>query len=186
VNGLAWTWTWRSAIPASVVALVAFAIVVTLARSNAPARQEIVGTPCPEASPAIEFPTAEATPPGAIIDSPCFVLTADLGNPIAAGDLTVTVEADDVRAGPRALTVTIVDSAGAPVAGATVTIRTRSLEMDHGVSLDEAVETAPGRYFAERVSLGMGGDWLAEITIARPDAEPVVLYVVISLEGPTH
>jgi hypothetical protein len=109
-----------------------------------------------------------------------------LGTPVAAGDLTVIVEADDVRAGPRALIVTVVDAGGAPVAGAVVTIRTRSLEMDHGVSFDETVEIEPGRYFAERVSLGMGGDWLAEITIARPDTEPVVVYVVITLEGPTH
>ena len=34
------------------------------------------------------------------------------------------------------------------------------------------------------MSLGMGGDWLAEVTIERPDAEPVVLYFVLTLEGP--
>jgi hypothetical protein len=170
------------------VALVAFALVIALARSSAPARQPVAGTPCPDASPAIEFPPPEATPSDttAAADSPCFVLAGGLGTPIAAGDLTVTVEADDERAGPRELTVTIVDAAGAPVAGARVTIRTRSLEMDHGVSVDETIETEPGRYFAERVSLGMGGDWLAEITVTRLDAEPVVLYVVLTLEGPTH
>ena len=146
-----------------------------------------VGTPCPEVFPAgagtpVAPGEAEPAPPDAV--ETC--ADAGLGTPLPTDGLVVTLEADNLTAGPRDLTVVVVDADGQPVTGATVGIRTRSLAMDHGVSIDETVETEPGRYFAERVSLGMGGDWLAEVTIERPDTEPVVLYFVLTLEGPEH
>src|SRR5688500_18779936 len=169
--------TWRPAGVAVSVAAVAFLLIAALAGSSAPLRQtNIAGTPCPAATPGVgtPVPTADDAPAFVDVDSLCGEVT-EFGTPIAAGELTVTIEADRLTAGPRELTVVIVDGAGQPVTDASVTIRTRSLEMDHGVSVDETVQTEPGRYFAERVSLGMGGDWLTEITIERSGADPVVL-----------
>ena len=78
------------------------------------------------------------------------------------------------------------DGDGAPVADATVTIKTRHLEMDHGTSTDEAIATAPGRYVAEGVSMGMGGTWQTEVAVLRPGAEPAAFVFSVALEGPTH
>lgn len=170
------------------MAAVAFLVVVALAGSSSSSRQtDIAGTPCPAATPGVGTPeTANGEAPAFVdIGSLCGEVS-EFGTPIAAGDLTVTIEADRLSAGPRELTVAIVDGAGQPVTDATVTIRTRSLEMDHGVSVDETVQTEPGRYFAERVSLGMGGEWLAEIKIERPSSDPIVVYVVLTLDGPVH
>jgi hypothetical protein len=168
------------------VAAVALVSIAAVAPPSA-GQTGAVGTPCPEVFPAgAGTPVApgEATPPPPDAIETC--AAGGLGTPVATDGLVVTLEADDLNAGPRELTVVVADQAGQPVTGATVGIRTRSMEMDHGVSVDETVEVAPGRYVAERVSLGMGGDWLAEVTIERPEAAPAVLYFVLTLEGPEH
>jgi hypothetical protein len=183
--------TRRPAVVAVAVVAVALLLLAALARTGASLSQmDTAGTPCPEATPAEGTPGAAGTPTPDLVATPCPAPAAGawpgLGTPVAAGDLTVTLEADNLRAGPRDLTVVLLDADGQPVIDATVTVRTRSLEMDHGVSTDETVQTEPGRYLAEGVSLGMGGDWLAEVTVERPGAEPVVLSFVLTLEGPRH
>jgi len=109
-----------------------------------------------------------------------------LDTPVTTEDLSVMLTADGVTAGPRDLTVIVADASGAPVTDATVTVRVRSLEMDHGVSTRETAVTEPGHYLAERVPLGMGGDWAAEVTVERPGTESVVVAFVVTLDGPTH
>ena len=98
--------------------------------------------------------------------------------------LTVVLTADGAAAGPRALTVIVTHAAGEPVTDATVSIGTSSLEMDHGVSTSETEMIEPGRYLADHVSMGMGGDWKAEVSIERPDTEAVVVEFVVTLDGP--
>ena len=43
---------------------------------------------------------------------------------------------------------------------------------------------APGTWVAERVPLGMGGSWEAQVVITQPGAEPVAVTFAIELEGP--
>ncbi len=109
---------------------------------------------------------------------------APLDTPVDVGGLTIVLTADGGNAGPRDLTVIVTGENGEPVTDATVTISTNSLEMDHGVSTRETEMIEPGRYLAEHVPMGMGGDWKAEVSIARPGAEPVVAEFVVTLEGP--
>ena len=111
---------------------------------------------------------------------------AGLDTPVEVDGLTVVLTADGTAAGPRALTVIVTDAAGEPVTDATVSISTSSLEMDHGVSTNETEMIEPGRYLADHVSMGMGGDWKAEVSIERPDAEAVVVEFVVTLDGPQH
>jgi hypothetical protein len=124
-----------------------------------------------EASPAAEC----ATPATALV----------LGTPAAVSDLVVTVTAGSGMAGPVDLTISVQDATGAPVTDATVTVRHRSLDMDHGVSVRSAEASSPGQYVAENVPMGMGGRWLVEVTIERPGQVPVVLTVELTLEGPS-
>jgi hypothetical protein len=65
-----------------------------------------------------------------------------------------------------------------------VTILSQHLEMDHGVSVRVAEMTAPGTYFAEKVPMGMGGDWQVEIQIAKPGAPVSAAVFTIKLNGP--
>ncbi len=109
---------------------------------------------------------------------------ASLDTPVDAEGLTVVLTADGASAGPRDLTVIVTDDDGEPVTDATVAISTSSLEMDHGVSTSETEMIEPGRYLAEHVPMGMGGDWKAEVSIERPGASPVVVEFVVTLEGP--
>lgn len=111
---------------------------------------------------------------------------APLDTPVVAGDLTLVLTADGPNAGPRALTAILTDGTGEPVTDATVSLSLRSLEMDHGVSTRETEMVEPGRYLAERVPMGMGGDWRVEITVTRPGVDPVVVPFVLTLDGPSH
>jgi hypothetical protein len=144
------------------------------------------GTPCSDATPAAATPRAELAATPSVTAAATLCAVPRPGTPTSAGDLTVTLGADDFTAGPRVLILDVVDVEQRPVRGASVMVRTRSLEMDHGVSVYEAVETRPGHYQAERTSLGMGGDWFVEVTIERSGHAPVVLAFVLTLEGPTH
>ncbi len=92
--------------------------------------------------------------------------------------------ADDPTAGPVDITVEVMDADGRPVTDAVVTAETQHLEMNHGESVNDAVPVAPGRYLAERVSMGMGGTWQAEVLIDRPGEDQVVVPFLVLLEGP--
>lgn len=112
--------------------------------------------------------------------------TAGLDTPVEVDGLTVVLTSDDAAAGPRDLTVIVTDATGEPVTDATVSISTSSLEMDHGVSTSETEMIEPGRYLADHVSMGMGGDWKVEVSIERPDTEAVVVAFIVTLDGPQH
>jgi hypothetical protein len=104
--------------------------------------------------------------------------------PIAISGLTINLTADSDRAGPVTLTVDIQEQAGKPVTGASVTVTARSLEMDMGANPHDASETNPGRYVAENVAMGMGGDWLVEVAIEVPGQPIVTIYFRVPLSGP--
>ena len=131
-------------------------------------------------TPAVGTPLAGLTRTGALPPAPA----AAPGTPVAPAGLRVTLLTESEKARPNDLTVVVVDDACQPVTGATVTIRTRSLEMDHGVRTTMAAEVAPGRYLAERVPMGMAGKWEAEVTIGRARADAAVVLFVLTLEGP--
>ena len=98
--------------------------------------------------------------------------------------LSVTLRADELKAGPVDLTIEVIDAAGRPVTGATVTIESQHLEMNHGVSTDEASAVAPGCYVAERVGMGMGGTWQADVTVELSGKIAVKVAFLVELEGP--
>lgn len=145
---------------------------------------------------------AQATPPAAACPAPSPVATlvpgdgtggsipaatpapAGLATPVVTDCLRVTLTIDKREAGPRVLTLTIKEPGGKPLTGATVTLRTWSLEMNHGISSYTAKMTKPGVYVASDVSLGMSGKWQVEVTIGRPGAGKAQADFIVSLTGP--
>lgn len=109
---------------------------------------------------------------------------AGLATPIVAHCLSVTLTIDQAEAGPRVLRLTIKDDHGKPVKGATVTLQTHSLEMNHGISSYTATMTKPGVYVAKDVSLGMGGKWQTDVLIGLPGDSRTSVTFIFSLNGP--
>jgi YtkA-like len=138
-------------------------------------------TPCPSASPTSGTPTAkDATATPCVPTAP----VSQLGIPLVVSGITINLLASSDQAGPVNLTVELSDESGAPITGAQVTVSAHSLEMDMGEFPYEAAETEPGHYVADRVAMGMGGDWKVEVDIAIPGQQKIVAYFLVPLEGP--
>jgi len=140
--------------------------------------------PCPSSSPTEG--TATASPSAAATATSCVFADHDagIGTPIAVAGLKVNLRTDADYAGPATLTVEVTKKDGAPVSGAIVVITTRSLEMNMGEFPHQAHETDPGRYVADRVGMGMGGDWEIEVDVTVPGHPTAVAYFLATLEGP--
>jgi hypothetical protein len=143
-------------------------------------------TPCPSASPTSGTPTASAS---AEIDATATACEptapeSDVGTPVVVSGFTINLLASSDQAGPVNLTVELSDESGAPITGAQVTVSAHSLDMDMGEFPYEAAETEPGHYVADRVAMGMGGDWKVEVDIAIPGQQKIVAYFLVPLEGP--
>ncbi len=106
-----------------------------------------------------------------------------LGTPVAESDLLVMLFSSRELAGPNDLTVVILNEWCDPVTDATVTVRTRSLEMDHGVRTTLAEPSGEGRYMAADVPMGMAGAWEAEVTVSRSEQKEIVVAFVMTLKG---
>jgi YtkA-like len=146
-------------------------------------------TPKPTATPVCPRVTdtevAQGTP--AALGTPVVFAICEatgLRTPVPAADLSVTLTAAQTKAGPVDLTVEIVDADGKPVDDATVLVLNQHLEMNHGVSVSEAVHTKSGRYVATKVPMGMGGHWQVEVQITRPDRPMVAAVFEVKLSGP--
>ena len=145
---------------------------------------------CADATPLPDRPLA--TPSPAVSPSPASASTpcshqgepADFGTPVVVDDLSVTILSDKTTAGPRAITAVIRDASGAPVNDASIVIRAHSLEMNMGETTSEAIATGDGRYLADPLNMGMGGEWQVEIEVTLPGSDPVVFTFNVSLEGP--
>lgn len=109
--------------------------------------------------------------------------TVGAGTPVTVSCLTVTLSLDKMVAGPRTISIEIVSPSSAPIIDADVVLNTRSLVMDHGISTNQAKLTEPGLYVVEKVPMGMAGEWQAEVVIARPGQQPIVVIFVVDLEG---
>lgn len=107
-----------------------------------------------------------------------------LATPLTVDGLNLTVTAAQDKAGPVDLTISIKNARGEPVVDATVTLLSQHLEMNHGISIDEAFHTGDGVYQVNDVSMGMGGDWQVEIQVERPDQPIVAAVFTIVLQGP--
>jgi hypothetical protein len=165
----------RRLLIASFIVLIAGLLLATPSTMSVRSWLQAVATPCAAMEDATPAPTGEPNCSGVP------------GTPVARDGLTVTLISAKSVAGPNALSIIVVDEAGEPVTDATVTVNTRSLVMDHGVSTAVAVAgDEPGRYEVERVAMGMGGDWEAEVIVERPGEEPVSFLFVITMEGPSH
>lgn len=147
------------------------------------------GTPTSELvplCPRITDPNAdEATPVSAGTPTPVTICTATgLATPLTVGGLSITVTAAQDKAGPVDLTITLTNARGEPVVDATVSVLSQHLEMNHGVSVNEAFHTGDGVYQVNDVSMGMGGDWQVEIQVERADQPIVAGVFTIALTGP--
>jgi hypothetical protein len=143
-------------------------------------------TPCPTASSTSGTPTTSATAELDATATGCEPTApeADLGTPVVVSGLTINLSASSDQAGPETLIVELSDEGDAPVSGAHVTVSAQSLDMDMGEFPYEAAETEPGHYVADRVAMGMGGDWKVEVDIAIAGQQPIVAYFLVPLEGP--
>ncbi len=137
---------------------------------------------CPrvtEAEATPEIVAGTGTPVAAVFCAP-----TGLGTPLAAPDYSITLTAGQSDAGPVDLTVTIAGADGKPVDGADIIILSQHLEMNHGISFDEAKSTGPGVYVAPKVSMGMGGDWQVEVQVSLPGQPVVAAVFEVKLKGP--
>jgi len=125
------------------------------------------GTPAPQPSP---IDATNCTP-------------GEVGTPVTADDLAVTLTLSSNKAAPQNVTVTIVDTQGHPVTGATVTLVNTHLEMHHGDFVHLLPEQGNGVYAADGIGMGMGGRWQTMIEIERPGQPEVDVIFLVTLEG---
>jgi hypothetical protein len=150
---------------------------LVIGAGSAPSRAAInQATPCAEGSP-----VAVATP--AVVSCPLAGPVVDLGTPAAVAGLTISLTISSDQAGPVVMTVEVTDERGAPVSDATVVVKARHLDMDMGEFPHDALPTAPGVYVAERVGMGMGGNWRVEVDVTRAGNEPIAAYFLVTMEG---
>jgi hypothetical protein len=158
------------------LAFAALLFVPLTARAQAPA-----ATACASPRPVATMVPGDGTGAATPAASP---VPVGLATPAVANCLTVTLTIDRLEAGPRVLTLTIKNEHGKPVTGATVTLLTHSLEMNHGISSYNAKMTKRGVYVASDVSLGMGGKWQTDVLIGLPGHGRAIATFVFSLNGP--
>jgi hypothetical protein len=167
----------------AVLILAAWFALPAAQRATLSAADSPTATPaCPrvtESDAAPATPAALGTPTAAVVCT-----ETGLGTPVAADGLLLTLTAAQDNAGPVDLTVEVVDDTGTPVENATVLVLNQHLEMNHGVSVNEAAHTASGHYFAKGVPMGMGGHWQVEVQVSRPGQPTVAAVFEVKLEGP--
>jgi hypothetical protein len=82
----------------------------------------------------------------------------------------------------KSLLITVVDSSGAPIDGASVTVTAEMAEMDMGASKFIAKEIRPGLYSCV-VSLPMDGDWKFAVKVVEGAAAPVIAVLDLTIGG---
>jgi hypothetical protein len=178
-----WTWILGTVLILVIVLSVSLIQFTGSAHSKSPSGAE--STPCPSASPAEGTAIAAASPAGTATTSLCVFADHEsgLGTPVAVAGLNVNLHTDEVLAGPIDLTIDVTDSSGAPVKGAKVVVSTRSVEMDMGEYPHRADEISPGRYVADQVGMGMGGDWRVRVDISVSGQPTAVAFFLVTLKG---
>ena len=109
--------------------------------------------------------------------------------PVALPGPGTTVEGDGLRiafeaaprvAGPVDVAVTLSGDGGEPIEGARVVLLSDMPGMAMGGAETPAEETAPGRYVAEFVPLGMPGEWHLAVRVSpRAAATQVFIFAVV-------
>ena len=98
----------------------------------------------------------------------------------SAGTDTVAIKTGKcpVSAGSTAkLTITVTDSAGQPVTGAAVTLRSVMASM--GMSSDQITAFPSGNGYQASVLFGMSGTWQVAVTVAAPGAKAATVQFAI-------
>jgi hypothetical protein len=118
--------------------------------------------------------TPDKDPAGADAVCPPDGDPAEIGAAVVVDGITILLEEPTDRSiGRNSLTASITGKDGAPLADALVYLTIRMPSMDHGVSAYPAAERDVGRYRAEDVSLGMGGEWVVTVEVIRQARAPV-------------
>jgi hypothetical protein len=154
--------------------------------ANSQTPNDADSTPCPTPILMEGKATGSASPAASATATSCVFAgkKPGIGTPVAVEGLQVNLHTDADYAGPVTLTVDVSAKDGAPVEGALVVVTTRSLEMNMGEFPHRADETDPGRYVADQVGMGMGGDWEIEVDVTVPGHPTAVAFFTVSLEGP--
>jgi nitrogen fixation protein FixH len=85
--------------------------------------------------------------------------------------VTATLTPDPPTTGQNAMSVTVKDAAGAPVAGCAVTVDPQMPMMGHGSSETAVVtDNGDGTYAATPVTLQMPGEWVITVTATKGEA----------------
>lgn len=90
------------------------------------------------------------------------------GEDLADVTLELAIEPDPPQIGPAALTVTLRDAGGQPIAGAVVKLEGNMNHAGMVPVFAEASEVAPGRYRAD-LDFTMAGDWFILVRADLPD-----------------
>ena len=106
---------------------------------------------------------------------------AEIGTAVDVDGIEIQLEGADVALGTNTLTAVVGGKNGGPLTGALVYLTIRMPTMDHGTSAYPATEVEPGRYRAEDVSLGMGGDWLVTVEVIRQARTPISASYVVTV-----
>jgi hypothetical protein len=177
-------WTWILGIAVILVIVLSVSLIQFTGSANSQTPSDAESTPCPTSSPAEG--TAASSPAGTATTPACIFADHEsgLGTPVAVAGLNVNLHTDADLAGPIDLTIDVSDSGGAPVKGAKVVVTTRSMEMNMGEYPHRADEISPGRYVADQVGMGMGGDWEVEVDINVPGQPTAVALFLVTLKGP--
>ena len=106
---------------------------------------------------------------------------AEIGTAVDVDGIEILLEGTDASLGSNSLTAAVDGKEGDPLSGALVYLTIRMPTMDHGTSAYPAAEVEPGRYRAEDVSLGMGGEWLVTVKVIRQARAPISAAYVVAI-----
>jgi hypothetical protein len=102
------------------------------------------------------------------------------GSTVQGDGLRIMLEAAPMAAGPVEAAITLSGVDGKPIEGARVVVLSDMPGMPMGRTETPAQETAPGRYVAEFVPLGMAGEWHLAVRVSpRAAATQVFTFAVV-------
>lgn len=106
---------------------------------------------------------------------------AGTGTPVVRDGIAVSLTPNFGALGQNTVKISVTDDAGAPINDAAVSIDGDMPEM--GMTLIPMAATAlgSGQYQITAVPITMGGDWFFDVTVERPDEDPVTIPFIVPI-----
>jgi len=111
-------------------------------------------------------------------------LDVDIAQTVAAGDLHVTAQIDDLALGSRVVNVLVRDNAGKPVDVQAVRLHFTMAEMDMGQIETDAQLVGTGHFRAQGSFFTMAGRWQIDVTLLRANQAPMRAPFVFAIAAP--